>query len=98
MNEHTLINHKDIRTWVDARRGQPAFIRVPTETGEVRAELALNFPRGETVAETPKLDSGAMNPCSWTAWLAELDRQKLALRVSDRGDPDFAFVDRKGLH
>jgi hypothetical protein len=32
---------------------------------------------------------------SWTAWLAELDRQQLALRVVDE---DFEFVDRKDLN
>jgi hypothetical protein len=34
-------------------------------------------------------------PVSWTAWLAELDRRHLALRVSDR---DFEFVERRELN
>jgi hypothetical protein len=37
-------------------------------------------------------------PVSWNAWLAELDRRHLALRVSDREDADFEFVERKELN
>jgi hypothetical protein len=37
-----------------------------------------------------------MTPVSWTAWLAELDRQHLALRVSQ--DEEFEFVERKELN
>jgi hypothetical protein len=37
-----------------------------------------------------------MAPCSWTAWLAELDRQNLALRIRD--DDGYEFVDRRQLN
>ena len=37
-------------------------------------------------------------PVSWSAWLAELDRRHLALKVSDRQSPDFEFVERKDLN
>jgi hypothetical protein len=45
----------------------------------------------------PRVDDGLM-PVSWTAWLAELDRRHLALKVSDRQSPDFEFVERKDLN
>ena len=87
----TLIHHTDIQNWVTARRGMPAFSRV---AGQARARLALTF-SGEhpCPAATPALDNG-MSPVSWTAWLAELDRQRLALKVSTQKDPDFEFVER----
>ena len=36
-----------------------------------------------------------MSPVSWAAWLAELDRQRLALKVSNQKTPDFEFVERE---
>jgi hypothetical protein len=37
---------------------------------------------------------------SWAAWLAELDRQRLALRVVGDGDGalDYELVDRRSLN
>lgn len=95
MNTHTLIEHRDIQNWVTARHGQPALRRVPDPNGQVRARLALNFVRPAAPTETPSQDDG-MSPCSWTAWLAELDRQHLALRVSDK--TAFEFVERRDLN
>ncbi len=45
----------------------------------------------------PGVDQGA-SPISWTAWLAELDRQQLALRVTEEGEIDYEFVERKSLN
>jgi hypothetical protein len=45
----------------------------------------------------PATDQGA-SPVSWSAWLAELDRQQLALRVSEDGETDYEFVERKTLN
>jgi hypothetical protein len=39
-----------------------------------------------------------MSPCSWTAWLAELDRQHLALKISSSDPSGFELVDRKELN
>ena len=61
----------------------------------MRSRLALNFARPARPRETPSQDDG-MSPCSWTAWLAELDRQNLAMRVG--ADSDFEFVDRRELN
>jgi len=89
---HTLTQHRDIQNWVTARRGMPAISRVPNSFGEMRARLALNFGRTRRPPSTlPEVDDG-MSPVSWSSWLAELDRQRLALKVS--GTDDFEFVKR----
>jgi hypothetical protein len=43
----------------------------------------------------PEVDDG-MSPVSWKSWLAEPDRQQLALKVSGAGD-DFEFVERREI-
>ena len=93
---HTLTRHKDIQNWVAGRKGLPAIRRIPDRFGVMRARLALNFVHHTPVPTVPpSLDDG-MSPVSWTAWLAELDRQHLALRVSQ--DEDFEFIERKELN
>ena len=91
----TLTRHQDIQNWVAGRSGLPAIRRIPDRFGVIRPRLAINFDHNhaKSVAR-PTLDDG-MSPVSWTAWLAELDRQHLALRVQDE---DFEFVDRKDLN
>lgn len=96
----TLIHHSDIQNWVTARHGMPAIARTPDDSGTIRARLALRFrrppaPTGATPAAAPQIDDG-MSPVSWSAWLAELDRQRLALKVGGQ-DPDFEFVERDDL-
>ncbi|MGN6101778.1 MAG: hypothetical protein ACTHOR_11565 [Devosia sp.] len=91
----TLVHHRDIQNWVAARRGMPAISRVPTSTGEMRARLALKFGKLRSrPSGLPNIDDG-MSPVSWAAWLAELDRQRLALKVSNQKTPDFEFVERE---
>ena len=93
----TLIHHRDIQNWVSARHGMPAIARVPNSFGEMRARLALNFRPHEAVNNAmPELDDN-LSPCSWSAWLAELDRQRLALKVSNQKNPDFEFVERQDI-
>ena len=90
----TLTRHRDIQNWVTARRGMPAIARVSSSTGEVRARLALNFGRMRRAPSAlPGVDDG-LSPVSWKSWLAELDRQQLALKVAGAGD-DFEFVERR---
>jgi hypothetical protein len=96
MNTQTLIGHRDIQKWVEARKGQPAIRRQLDGSGSVRSQLAIRFRKAEAPVTTPSLDDG-MSPCSWTAWLAELDRQNLALQVSER-DSAVEFVDRSSRH
>jgi hypothetical protein len=87
----TLTRHRDIRNWVSDRHGTPAIARVRNRFGQERAQLKLKF---DQVRKTPHagLDDG-LSPCSWTAWLAELDRQHLALKVDPTAD-NFEFVER----
>jgi len=89
---HTLTRHRDIQNWVTDRHGIPAIARVRNRFGEERAQLKLSFDRAQK-ASPVALDDG-MSPCSWTAWLAELDRQHLALKVDPAADA-FELVDRK---
>ncbi|OAM74431.1 hypothetical protein [Devosia elaeis] len=80
---HMLTSHRDIRNWVADRKGMPAIARVRNRFGEETSQLRLRFARQDEGRE----DSG-MSPCSWAAWLAELDRQQLALRVEPSGECD----------
>ncbi len=98
MNAHTLVGHSDIQNWVTSRRGQPAIARAPDRGGTIGARLMLNF-RHHTAApkEIPTQDDG-MSPVSWAAWLAELDRQNLALKVFDKQQPAYEFVPRVELN
>lgn len=93
---HTLTRHRDIQNWVSERRGQPAMVRRMNNFGEFRARLALKFGRLPGPDGMPETDQGA-SPVSWSAWLAELDRQQLALRVTE-GGAEYEFVERKTLN
>jgi hypothetical protein len=89
---HTLTRHRDIQNWVSDRHGIPAIARVRNQFGEERAQLKLSFQK-RTKRYIEGQDDG-MSPCSWTAWLAELDRQQLALKVDPAAD-DFELVERR---
>ncbi len=95
MTTQTLFRHKDIQRWVTRRSGHPAVRRIPGHDGMVRQRLALSFSRGTSKAGTPTLDDG-ISPVSWSAWLAELDRQHLALRVGDA--ESYELVERRELN
>lgn len=89
---HTLTRHRDIQNWVSDRHGIPAIARVRNQFGEERAQLKLSFQK-RAKRQIESQDDG-MSPCSWTAWLAELDRQQLALKVDPAAD-DFELVERR---
>ena len=93
----TLTRHRDIQNWVAARHGMPAMSRGPNRFGEMRARLALRFDQSKRPDGMPTIDQGA-GPVSWTAWLAELDRQQLALRVSGEGETEYELIERKSLN
>ena len=88
---HTLTRHRDIQNWVTDRHGIPAIARVRNRFGEERAQLKLSFQKAKK-ADIESQDDG-MSPVSWTAWLAELDRQHLALKVDPAADA-FELVER----
>jgi len=98
MTTHIFTRHIDIQNWVAGHKGLPAIRRVPDRSGAVRARLTFNFVghHQPTPSTTPTQDDG-ITPVSWTAWLAELDRQHLALRVS-QDDEGYEFIERKDLN
>jgi hypothetical protein len=64
----------------------------------MKSKLMLSFALDQSIpTETPSQDDG-MSPVSWNAWLAELDRQNLALRVSGEKQPSYEFVERHELN
>ena len=94
---HTLTRHRDIQAWVAERHGLPAVMRAPQPfRRDARASRAAVRPAGRPVG-MPAIDQGA-SPVSWSAWLAELDRQQLALRVSENGETEYELVERKTLN
>ena len=88
---HMLTRHRDIQNWVTDRHGIPAITRIRNRFGEERAQLRLSFQRG--IKRQIESQDDGMSPVSWTAWLAELDRQQLALKVDPTAD-DFELVER----
>lgn len=90
----TLTRHRDIQNWVKSRHGHPAVTGIRDSLGQARARLRLAFRTGERRERMalPNQDDG-LSPISWQAWLAEFDRQNLALRVNDDldGSPEKAF-------
>ena len=94
-HSHTLTRHRDIQAWVVDRQGLPAVSQVADRFGAVSPRLTIHFGRPEAPTAAPGIDDG-VSPVSWTAWLAELDRQQLALKVTP--DTDFEFVPRKDLN
>lgn len=96
-NSHMLTRHRDIQNWVSDRRGLPAIARIRDDFGGMRSRLLISFGKRAVPHSEAPLDDG-MSPCSWNAWLAELDRQHLALKVSSTEPSGFELVDRKELN
>jgi len=94
---HMLTRHRDIQNWVTDRKGIPAISRVRDRFGEEHAQLRLSFELRRRPPQAALEEADEMSPCSWTAWLAELDRQHLALRV-DPGADAFELVERRSLN
>lgn len=94
--KQTLTRHQDIQNWVAGKSGLPAIKRVPDRFGVISARLTLNFARHRGMPSSAPTQDDGMSPVSWTAWLAELDRQHLALRVSQ--DEEFELIERKDLN
>ncbi|WP_127754192.1 MULTISPECIES: hypothetical protein [unclassified Devosia] len=89
----TLTRHRDIQVWVTGRRGRPAIARIRNPDGQQRAQLRLSFGSPVSDKRDPAALDDGVSPCSWAAWLAELDRQRLALRI-DPAAGAFELVDR----
>jgi hypothetical protein len=87
-----LTKHQDIQAWVAQQRGCPAIARLRDTSGDEKAQLRLKFDR---FGDEEALD-GETSPCSWAAWLAELDRQQLALKIEPTGG--VSLVPRSTMH
>jgi len=94
----TLTDHAEIRQWAEARNGSPMLMEVPSGTGS-RSLLQITFGQHALNAqnnEGPDRVAGGYQLVTWDDWLAELERQRLALKVNDeqpgRLDNDFSFV------
>ena len=90
---HLLTSHRDIQDWAARHNGLPAMHAARNRLGDLHAELSLRFHGPAAPGGMPSLDDGAA-PCSWTAWLAELDRQQLAVRVPDPAAASYELVKR----
>lgn len=98
MTKHTLTRHRDIQNWVAEHGGLPAICRMPNRYGQLHMRLALKFSKPGATPPSPFAQDDGMSPVSWSAWLAELDRQHLALKVVDETQPAFEFIERKDLN
>ena len=98
----TLTNHSAVRDWVTFRDGKPAVLTEHDAHGDAHARLRLAF-RADRVRPPLEGRRAGIAPCSWDAWLAEFDRQQLALQVVDCDDDDIKqdavrFVSRQTRH
>ncbi|HEV7278013.1 MAG TPA: hypothetical protein VGN80_17165 [Devosiaceae bacterium] len=96
----TLTDRAEIRQWAEARNGSPMLMEVPSGT-DSRTLLQITFGQHALNAEHnegPDRVAGGYELVTWDDWLAELERQQLALKVNDeepgRLDNDFRFVSR----
>ena len=95
-----LIKHEEIRQWAEGRAGSPMMMDVPDVTG-TRTLLQMTFGQHALNAdhnEGPDPLEEAYQLVGWDEWLAEFDRQNLAIRVRDEIpgvlDNDFEFISR----
>jgi hypothetical protein len=95
--KRTLTRHRDIQNWVTDHKGIPAISRVRNRFGQERAQLKLSFSRPDRDKTDLTSQDDGISPCSWNAWLAELDRQQLALSVDPAADK-YELVERRELN
>lgn len=96
-----LTSHDEIRSWVEARAGEPMLEDIPDVEAD-QVLLSLTFGQHALNAdqnEGPDPLSG-WTLASWDEWFDALDRQNLALKVNDEipgvVDHAFEFVARSG--
>ena len=94
--------HDELRQWAEARGGNPMAMDVPDGTGESRTLLQITFGQHALNADENEGPDriGGFDLIGWDDWIAELDKQGLAIRVRDEApgqlDNDFEFVARDG--
>ena len=82
----TLTDPTDIRSWTEARGGNPLAMDVPEPTGGTQTLLQLSFGQHALNAdhnEGPDRPVGGFELVSWDDWLEAFERQGLALVVED---------------
>ena len=94
-----LTKAEDIRQWAEARGGNPMMMDVQSGT---RTRTVLQIAFGQDALNTGESQGqdrpGGFELVGWGDWIAALERENLALRVSD--DPaggreaEFDFVQR----
>lgn len=98
-----LTQAEDIRTWAEARQGNPMMMDMPDGAGGTRTLIQITFGQHALNAdgnEGPDRPTSGFELVGWDDWMAEFDSQGLALRIQDeqpgRLDNDFEFVARDG--
>jgi hypothetical protein len=93
----------EIRQWAEARSGNPMMMDVPEPGGRSRALLQITFGQHALNAENnegPDRPVPGFELVSWDDWGAELNNQKLAVKVKDEVagslDNDFEFISAEG--
>jgi hypothetical protein len=94
-----LTKAEEIRQWAEARGGYPMLMEVPSGT---RSRTVLQIAFGQDALNSGESQGqdrpGGFELVSWGEWIAALEQEKLAVRVSD--DPaggreaEFDFVPR----
>ncbi len=95
-----LTKPEDIRQWAEARGGYPLLMEVQSGT---RSRNVLQIAFGQDALNTGESQGqdrpGGFELVGWDEWIAALEQENLALRVSD--DPsggheaEFDFVPRE---
>jgi hypothetical protein len=94
-----LTKAADIRQWAEARGGSPLLMEVPSGTRS-RNVLQITFGQDElNSGESQGQDRpGGFELVGWDEWIAALEAEGLALRVSDDSaggrEAEFDFVPR----
>ncbi len=93
-----LTKPAEIRQWAEARSGSPVLMETPSGT-KTRTVLQLTFGQQSIDALANQGErAGGFELVSWEDWLAALEREGLALRVSDDpsggAEAEYDFVPR----
>lgn len=75
-----MIDHEEIKGWVERHGGHPARVLRARGKEEV-GKLRLDFP-----GSSPE---GSLEPLEWDEWLAKFDEQRLALLYQEGKNPRF---------
>ena len=94
-----LTQAEEIRPWAEARGGNPLMMEQQSGT---RTRLVLQIAFGQDALNTGESQGqdrpGGFELVGWDEWIAALEQEKLAIRVSDDpsggSEAEFDFVPR----